>query len=70
MFSLVVKHTSIHILLSLITTNDLKLKQLDVKTTFLHCYLDKVIYMSRLEGFEIHGKEDHVFLLKKSLYDL
>jgi Reverse transcriptase (RNA-dependent DNA polymerase) len=69
-FSLVVKHTSIQILLSLVAMKDLKLEQLDVKTAFLHGDLEEQIYMKQPEGFEITGKEDHVCLLKKFLYDL
>ena len=35
-FSPVVKHSSICVLLALVTMHDLKLEQLDVKTAFLH----------------------------------
>lgn len=35
-FSHVVKHSSIWVLLSLVVMHELKLRQLDVKTTFLH----------------------------------
>ena len=35
-FSLVVKHTSIRIVLSLVVHFDMELKQMDVRTTFLH----------------------------------
>ena len=44
-FSLVVKHTSIRILLSLVVTHDLELEQLDVKIAFLHGSLEQEIYM-------------------------
>nr|CAD1836470.1 unnamed protein product [Ananas comosus var. bracteatus] len=50
--------------------NDLYLEQLDVKTTFLHGELEEQIYIKQPEEFIIEEKEDHVFLLKKSLYDL
>jgi Reverse transcriptase (RNA-dependent DNA polymerase) len=69
-FSPVVKHTSIRVLLSLVVMKGLELKQLDVKTAFLYGDLDEQIYMKQPEGFEITGKEDHVCLLKKSLYGL
>jgi Reverse transcriptase (RNA-dependent DNA polymerase) len=49
---------------------DLELKQLDVKIVFLYGDLEEQIYMKQPEGFEIAGKEDHVCLLNKSLYDL
>ena len=38
-FSPVVKHSSIRILLALVAQYELDLDQLDVKTTFLHCDL-------------------------------
>ena len=69
-FSPVVKHTSIRVLLSLVATKDLELEQLDVKTAFLHGDLEEQIYMKQPEGFEAAGNEDHVCLLKKSLYGL
>jgi hypothetical protein len=69
-FSLVVKHSSIRVLLSMAALFDLELEQLDVKTTFLHGELEEQIYMHQPEGFKIQGKEDQVCLLKKSLYGL
>ena len=69
-FSPVVKHSSIRVLLALVTMYDLELEQLDVKTAFLHGELDEKIYMKQPEGFEVEGKEDQVCLLKKSLYGL
>jgi hypothetical protein len=69
-FSHVVKHSSIRILLALVAMHDLELEQLDVKTAFLHGKLEETIYMQQPKGFEIEGKEDHICLLKKSLYSL
>ena len=69
-YSPVVKHTSIRVLLALVTQYDMELEQLDVKTAFLHGKLEEEIYMSQPEGFVEKGKEDHVCLLKKSLYGL
>ena len=45
-FSLVVKMTSIRIVLSIVATDNLHLKQLDVKIAFLHGDLDEEIYMA------------------------
>nr|GEV74050.1 retrotransposon protein, putative, Ty1-copia subclass [Tanacetum cinerariifolium] len=66
-FSLVVRHTSIRVILSLTACKDYELEQLDVKTAFLHGNLKEVIYMRQPQGYE-QGKK--VCLLKKSLYGL
>ena len=65
-FSPIVKQTSIRVLLSLMVAQDLKLKQIDVKTTFLHGDLDETIYMRQPEGFESKD-QNQVCLIKKSL---
>jgi len=44
-FSPVVCHTSIRILLALVTLYDLELEQLDMKTAFLHGNLEEEIYI-------------------------
>ena len=43
-FSPVVKHSSIRVLLALVAQFDLELQQLDVKTAFLHGDLEETIY--------------------------
>ncbi|KAK2998464.1 hypothetical protein RJ639_023404 [Escallonia herrerae] len=65
-----IKHTSIRVLLAMVALYDLQLEQLDVKIAFLHAELEEQIFMCQPEGFMIQGKEDHVCLLKKSLYGL
>ena len=69
-FSPVVKHSSIRILLALVTEYELELAQLDVKTTFLHGYLEEEIYMIQSCGFKVAGNENRVCRLSKSLYGL
>ena len=69
-FSLVVKMTSIHTILSLVAIEDLYLEQLDVETTFLHGDFDEEIYKAQPQGFAIKGKENVVCKLKKNLYGL
>ena len=44
-FSRVVKHTSIQMLLTIVAQFDLELKQMDVKITFLHGELEEKMYM-------------------------
>ena len=69
-FSYVVKHSSICVLLALVVAHDIELEQLDVKTVFLHSELDEQIYMKQPECFIVEGKGHQVCLLKKSLYGL
>lgn len=64
------KHSSIHVLLAMVTKFDLELEWLDVKTTFLDSELEDIIYIHQPEGFIVPCKEYHVYLLKKSLYSL
>lgn len=69
-FSPVVKHSSIRMLMALVARNDWELHQLDVKTAFLHGELEESIYMEQPEGFVRPGDEDKVCLLKRSIYGL
>ncbi|KAK3008413.1 hypothetical protein RJ639_014494 [Escallonia herrerae] len=56
--------------IKLVALYDLELEQLNVKIAFLLGELEEQIFTSPPEGFVIQGKEDHVCLLKKSLYGL
>ncbi|KAE8678648.1 hypothetical protein F3Y22_tig00111402pilonHSYRG00027 [Hibiscus syriacus] len=69
-FSPVVKHSSIIILLALVAQLDLELVQMGVKTAFLHGDLDEEIYMTQPDGFKVVEKEEIVCKLEKSLYGL
>ena len=69
-FSPVAKLTSIRFLLSLATTFDLEVEQMDVKTTFLHGDMDEEIYMKQPKGFIVKGKKELVCKIKKFLYGL
>jgi len=46
-FSPVVKHTSIRMLLAMVTQFALELKQIDIKIVFLHGELEERIYMKQ-----------------------
>ena len=50
-FSPVVRHASIRIILSLMPVNDMHLEQMNVKATFLHGELQEEIIMAQSEGF-------------------
>ena len=69
-FSLVVKMSSIRVVLSITVRLNLEFEQMDVKTAFLHGDLKEEIYMEQPERFKIKGKENLVGRLKKSLYGL
>ncbi|KAH9745502.1 hypothetical protein KPL70_004095 [Citrus sinensis] len=69
-FSPVVRHASIRVLLALTVVHDLELDQLDVKTAFLHERLQEEILMTQPEGYVDSKKPNHVCLLKRSLYGL
>ncbi|KAH9782721.1 Integrase catalytic domain-containing protein [Citrus sinensis] len=67
-FSPVVKHTSIRILLTLVAEYELELAQLDVKMAFLHGDLEEEIYMIQPCGFRVAGKENHVCRSQEERY--
>ena len=69
-FSPIVKMTSIRTILSPVAIEYLHLKQLDVKTTFLHGDLEEEIYMEHPQGYEVKGKDNLVCILKNNLYGL
>ena len=43
---------------------------MDVKTVFLNGNLEEKVYMDQPEGFSIKRKEQMVFKLNKSIYEL
>ncbi|KAH9648352.1 hypothetical protein KPL70_025549 [Citrus sinensis] len=69
-FSPVVRHAPIRVLLAMTAVHDLELDQLDVKTAFLHGRLHEEILMTQPEGYVDFEKPNHVCLLKRSLYGL
>jgi hypothetical protein len=69
-FSLGFKSVSIQIVLALVALLDLELEQLDVKTAFLHGYLDEEIYMEQPQGFVQNRIKKFFCRLNKSLYGL
>ena len=69
-FAPVVKWDSIHILLTLAARFDLKIHQMDVKTTFLNSNLEHAIYMELPPGSPDYGVDGVIWKLKRSLYGL
>ena len=48
---------------------DLEMTQIDAINAFVHCDLDKVVYIKLPPGFN-KGKKDKVLHLRKALYGL
>ena len=49
--------STIRLVLRMVVVENLHLEQLDVKIAFLHSDLEEDIYMSKLEGFIVQGRE-------------
>ena len=64
-YSPVTRITSIRMLIVLAAVHDLKIHQMDVKTTFLNGELEEEIYMEQPEGFIVPGKEKKVCRIVK-----
>ena len=69
-FSPIVKHSYIRILLALVTQYDYELDQVDVKIAFLHGDLEAKIYMIQPLGFRAVGRDKLICKLQKLLYGL
>jgi hypothetical protein len=69
-FSPMIRHTSIRVVLALVAHYDMALEQIDVETTFFHGDLEEQIYMEQSERFSQPGQQHLVYKLKKSLYRL
>ena len=69
-FSSVAKMTSVQIFISLATTYNWDLHQLDIKNVFLHGDLQDEVYMEQPPGFDAHGEKGRLCRLRKSLYGL
>nr|GFA71273.1 retrovirus-related Pol polyprotein from transposon TNT 1-94 [Tanacetum cinerariifolium] len=65
-FSPVVRHTSIRVILALTECKDYEVEQLDVKTTFLHENIEEVIYMKQPPGYE----QDNMLIACKSKVEI
>ncbi|GJZ69127.1 retrovirus-related pol polyprotein from transposon TNT 1-94 [Tanacetum coccineum] len=61
---------SIRILLAYACALDFKLFQMDVKSAFLNGFINEEVYVAQPPGFIDFEKSDHVYKLKKALYDL
>jgi hypothetical protein len=66
----IARYTSIRAVISITIEMGWKIHQMDVKTAFLNGLIEEEVYIDNPLGFEVHGRESHVCILKKALYGL
>ena len=69
-FSLVVKASTIRLVLSLAITRQWTIRQIDIQNAFLHGQLQEEVYMQQPQGYVHPDFPHHVCRIKKSLYGL
>ncbi|GJS32591.1 retrovirus-related pol polyprotein from transposon TNT 1-94 [Tanacetum coccineum] len=69
-FASVARIEAIQIFIANVAHKNMKIYQMDVKTTFLNGELREEVYVSQLEGFVDQDNPNHVYRLKKALYGL
>lgn len=69
-FAPVVRQATFRVLLAMATKRSMKIIHLDAKSAFLNGILNETIYMKQPPGYVVDEKEDHVCLLRRSLYGL
>ncbi|MBW0534081.1 hypothetical protein O181_073796 [Austropuccinia psidii MF-1] len=62
------RNETFKIMLSLVVNFNYIPYQFDIETAFLHGEMDALVYVKQVKGYEIKGKEDWVWKLRKSLY--
>ena len=70
MFAPVARMETIRVLLALAAVFGWEVHHLDIKSAFLNSEISEEIYVKQPEGYEIPGKEHHVYKLRKALYRL
>jgi hypothetical protein len=61
---------AIRILLAYACVHNIKLYQIDIKSTFLNGYINEEVYVEQPPDFEDDKKPNHLYKLKKALYGL
>nr|GEV49053.1 copia protein [Tanacetum cinerariifolium] len=69
-FALVARTEAIRNFIANAATKNVTIYQMDVKMTFLNGELREVVYVSQPKGFVDPDKPNHVYMLKKALYEL
>jgi hypothetical protein len=66
----VARMEEIHLLLAYACSKNVKVYQMDVKSTFLNGELEEEVYIEQPEGFQLSENTNYVCKLKKALYGL
>jgi hypothetical protein len=45
-----------------------RINHMDLKIAFLNWIIEGEVYIEKIHGFEVHGRDSHVCRLNKSLY--
>jgi transposase InsO family protein len=69
-FSPVARMEAICLLLAYACSKNIKMYQMDVKSSFLNGELEEEVYIEQPEGFQLSENADYVCKLKKALYGL
>ena len=69
-FAPVARLEAIRILLAYASHHDMKLYQMDVKSTFLNGFINELVYVDQPHGFEDPRYPNYVYMLSKALYGL
>jgi hypothetical protein len=69
-FALVARMEAIRFLLAYACSKNVKVYQMDVKSSFLNGELEEEVYIEQPEGFQLSENIDYVCKLKKALYGL
>lgn len=67
-FAFVARLEVIRILLSYESQHDIKLFQIDVRSSFLNGFINEEVIVKQPPGFESDDQPEHVFKLKKTLW--
>ena len=69
-YARVARMEEIRLIIAYACSKRIKVYQMDVKSSFLNVKLEEEVYMEQTEGFQLSEAENHVYMLKKSLYGI
>lgn len=69
-FTAMVKNMAFQVLFAISAYYNLVIDQINIKTVFLYCFIDQLIYVTILKKIEIEAKNNMVYRLLKAFYGL